>query len=121
MAAAGIAASMLLYILVLGPMLRATHGLPLAVRMVLSVVVVAPAAFCLGVPFPTGLSALGEARPGLLPWAWGMNGALSVTGAVAARLISISTGYTVVLIVVIGLYLGAAALFGSNTRKEAST
>jgi len=116
-AAAGIGMSMLLYMFGLGPLLRVAHGLPFVVRMVLSVVFVAPAAFCLGIPFPTGLSSLSESRPGLLPWAWGMNGALSVTGAVAARLISISTGYTVVLVVVVALYVAAAALFGANTPK----
>ncbi len=120
-AAAGIGVSMLLYMFGLGPLLRVAHGLPFVVRMVLSIVFVAPAAFCLGIPFPTGLSSLSESRPGLLPWAWGMNGALSVTGAVGARLISISTGYTVVLAVVIALYVAAAALFGANTRRRASS
>src|SRR5208337_1822011 len=71
--------------------------------------------FCLGIPFPTGLSALSSSRPALIPWAWGVNGALSVTGTVFARLFSISAGYSFVLVAAIVLYAGAAAAFSGNT------
>ena len=118
-AAGGIVASMLAYVLVLPGILSALIGLPLAVKMAVSVVVIAPAAFFMGIPFPTGLSSLAANRPAVLPWAWGMNGALSVTGAALARLLSVQFGYAVVLLIVAGLYLVAAAIYRSNEARPA--
>jgi len=113
-AAGGIALFMLFYIFGLSPLLNATLGLPLVVKILLSVVFIAPAAFCLGIPFPTGLDSLSANRRSLLPWAWGMNGALSVTGSVLTRIVSISTGFVVVLVCVIAIYLIVALVFKSN-------
>ncbi len=114
LAAGGIALSMLFYIFLLSPILNATLGLPLVVKILLSTVFIAPAAFCLGIPFPTGLDSLSANRRSLLPWAWGMNGALSVTGSVLARIVSISSGFAVVLVCVIAIYLLAALVFRAN-------
>jgi len=119
-AAAGIAASMLFYVLALPPLLRALIGLPLAAKMAISVLVIAPAAFFMGMPFPTGLSSLSANRRSLLPWAWGMNGALSVTGTALARLLSVQFGYAVVLLVVIGLYGLAALVYRANEARPAA-
>jgi len=116
-AAIGIAASMLFYLAVLPSVLDALLGLPLIVKMLLAIVFVAPGAFFLGMPFPTGLSTLSENRNGLIPWAWGMNGALSVTGTALARLVSISWGFSVVLTAVIALYLLALLVFSGNQVK----
>lgn len=55
----------------------------------LALLFVSPGAFFLGMPVPTGPSSLSKTRSGLIPWAWGMDGALSVTGTALARLISI--------------------------------
>jgi hypothetical protein len=69
-------------------------------------------------PFPTGLSALSENRRAILPWAWGANGALSVTGSVLTRIISTSAGFPAVLVVVAALYCIAGLVFTSNEVKE---
>ncbi len=113
-AAGGIALFMLFYIFGLSPLLNAALGLPLVVKILLSVLFIAPAAFCLGIPFPTGLDSLSTNRRSLLPWAWGMNGALSVTGSVLTRIVSISTGFVVVLVCVIAIYLIVALVFKTN-------
>ena len=114
-AAGGIALSCLFYAIALTPIVDALLGLALGLKIFVAIVAIAPAAFCLGIPFPTGLSSLSAARPGLLPWAWGVNGALSVTGTVLARLVSISAGYSVVLAAATLLYVFAAASFSGNT------
>ncbi len=114
LAAGGITLSMLFYIFPLSPLLNATLGLALPLKILLSVLFIAPAAFCLGIPFPTGLDSLSSRRRSLLPWAWGMNGALSVTGSVLTRIVSISAGFDVVLACVIAVYLVAALVFRSN-------
>ncbi len=110
-AVAGISLSILFYILVLTPILNSLLGAPLLVKMFLSILFIAPAAFFLGMPFPTGLSFVSESRPNLIPWAWGVNGCLSVTGSCLARLVSVAAGYTVVLVTTIVLYLIALGMF----------
>ena len=119
-AAGGIALSCLFYVFGLTPIVNALLGLPLAAKISIAILAIAPAAFCLGIPFPTGLSALSSSRPGLIPWAWGVNGAVSVTGTVLARLLSISAGYSVVLVAAVVLYALAAASFSGNAARQTS-
>ncbi len=117
-AAAGICAACGFYVFGLSPIVTALLGLSLIAKIGLAVLMIAPAAFFLGVPFPTGLSALAVTRPGLVPWAWGINGALSVTGTLLARLLSVSFGYTVVLACAAGLYLLALAFAPSRSSQS---
>ena len=91
-ATAGIVASLVLYWLQLTPLIRALNGSPFVVRVLVSILIIAPSAFFLGMPFPTGLNALADHRPRLLPWAFGMNGALSVTGTTLAQVVSVADG-----------------------------
>jgi hypothetical protein len=118
LAAGGIVVSILFYIFGLSPCLRLFLGLPFIVKGIISIIFIAPAAFFMGVPFPSGLSALSANRQRLLPWAWGMNGALSVSGSVIARLISISTGFVWVLGLAAVLYLFAAFVFKANEAPD---
>jgi len=102
----------------LSPLLRLLLGLPLAVKAALAVLIVAPLGLCMGVQFPAGLSALSESRREILPWAWGMNGALSVTGSVLTRVISVSAGFTVVLACVAVLYAAAGLLYPAHEKRQ---
>jgi hypothetical protein len=92
---------------------------PMLVRVLLSVVVVAPSAFFMGMPFPTGLDALTERRSRLLPWAWGMNGGLSVAGAALAQVTALGAGFPLVLGIVAVLYAAAGVLFPVNEIADA--
>ena len=114
LAVAVIVPAMLLYAFLLNPILRALLAAPLPIKALLAILLMAPAAFFMGFPFPSGLSALSGRKPRLLPWAWGMNGALSVTGAVLARLLSISFGFAAVLLVAAAAYIVAAIAFRAN-------
>ncbi|HTO21135.1 MAG TPA: hypothetical protein VMQ10_01530, partial [Spirochaetia bacterium] len=58
-------------------------------------------------------------REGILPWAWGVNGALSVSGSVLTRILSTSVGFSVVLGVMAALYMAAGALFRVNGARRA--
>jgi hypothetical protein len=102
-------------------LLGKTLGLPLALRALVSVLVIAPLGFLLGIPFPSGLALLSRSREGIVPWAWGVNGALSVSGAVLTRILSTSMGFTTVLAVMAALYLAAGLLFPVNgiSRRSA--
>jgi len=61
-------------------------------------------AFFMGMPFPSGLRLLGQTRPALTPWAWGVNGAASVVGAVLAMVLAVSWGFRLVLLAAFALY-----------------
>jgi hypothetical protein len=70
--------------------------LPLVVRLILSVVIIAPLGLLMGVPFARGLTAIHD-MPDLIPWAWAINGGASVISAVVAVLLALSFGFTWVL------------------------
>jgi SAM-dependent methyltransferase len=117
-ACAGIAAMATFCLFGLTPLLNLTLGLPLVLKALLSIIFIAPLGLFLGVPFPTGLSALSESRKGIIPWAWGVNGALSVSGSVLTRILSTSLGFSTVLVIMAGLYLLAAAIFPLNALRQ---
>ena len=110
----GIVLTMICYIALLPTVIDALLGWPLILKILLSVIIVAPGAFFLGIPFPTGLKELTKHKRELIPWAWGINGAFSVTGTSLARLVSISWGFSTVLIGVIILYLLVFLNFSGN-------
>lgn len=104
--AASLTASAYLY-----PMLL-THwiGLPVAVRVVLSVMLIIPVGFLMGIPFPSALQLMGERRARMVPWVFGINGAMSVFGSSASLLIAITWGFRTVTLAGAALYMAAALL-----------
>lgn len=117
----GIIVAVIFYLVFLSGILDALIGWPLFVKIFLAIIFIAPSAFFLGMPFPTGLAALSKNRSGLIPWAWGINGALSVSGTMMARLVSISWGFSVVLTTVVILYLISYLAFSGNETKMAAS
>lgn len=116
----GTALVILGYVFLLPGLLDLFLGMPLPVRMLIAVLTIAPAAFPMGMFFPSGLSALSKEKPNLVPWAWGVNGALSVTGSLLPKLISIHWGFSTVLVLAAVLYLGAGLLYPANLNREPS-
>ncbi len=84
---------------------RTTLGWPVAARVVLAALSLAPLAFLMGLPFPLGLAWIERLGPTLVPWAWAINGCASVIAGVLAALLSLSFGFTAVLV-------GGAACYG---------
>ena len=80
----------------------------------MSLLLIAPLAFCMGMPFPIGLASLATGAAEFIPWAWGLNGFASVVSASLATLLAIQFGFTVVVLLALGLYLCAAALIGKR-------
>lgn len=81
------------------------------IKFASSIVLIAPLAFAMGMPFPMGLSELGKHSESLIPWAWGVNGCASVISAIAATLVSIHFGFTVVMVTSLLFYLVAYFFF----------
>ena len=77
--------------------------------MALALALIAPLAFCMGMPFPLGLTRVARLDPAFVPWAWGLNGCASVVSAAAATLLAMHLGFSATVAIAVCLY-GLAAL-----------
>ncbi len=112
-AVAGIGALSLLYLGILPGLFQALIHLPDAVKIAISVALIAPLAVCMGMPFPTGMARLASTAQDSIPWAWAINGFASVIGAVLATLLAIHLGFAAVILLSVLIYgLAAVALRG---------
>lgn len=87
--------------------------LPLPLRVAAVALLIGPVGLLMGVPLARGVQAL-RGDGVLIPWAWAANGSASVVSAVLAAILSLSVGFTPVLLVGGTLYLLAAALASSG-------
>jgi hypothetical protein len=97
-------------IVVLPPLITLVSQTPRAARIALAVLILTPAGALMGIPLPAGVRLLSARQPSLVPWAWGMNGALSVMGATLAVFIAMNWGFSVTLATGSVVYLLAATL-----------
>ncbi|HYV06776.1 MAG TPA: hypothetical protein VFB82_19430 [Blastocatellia bacterium] len=104
------------YIVALPPIFYGLVHLARELRIVIAVVLMAPLAMVMGMPMPIGIRMLARSAPEIIPWAWGVNGATSVMGSVAALVIAILSGFNQALMIGAGLYLVAMFLI---TRPRA--
>ena len=116
-AVTGIVVLGIIYLLSLGPLLDQLALLPDAVRILISVALIAPLAFCMGLPFPLGLGRLADYAPDLIPWAWAINGCASVISAVLATLLAIHLGFPTVIAVALALYALALWVFPAPCKE----
>lgn len=100
---------------VLPPFFESALMLPLAWRIALSMLVLAPLAFVMGMPFPSGLALVSRERASLVPWAFGVNGGASVLASVLAILVAMSAGFSAVFVCAGAAYL-VALLAGRGAR-----
>ncbi|MBN9388837.1 MAG: hypothetical protein J0I20_12345 [Chloroflexi bacterium] len=121
---AGVGLSILLpvYIVLLPVILEALTGLPMLVKAVISVIILAPMAFLMGMPFPLGVKLMSQNRAWMVPWVWGINGACSVVASVVSVVIAIYYGFSMALALGTACYfcLLLLALF-SRVIKQATT
>jgi hypothetical protein len=110
-AVTGIISVGLLYLLALGPLFSMLNWLPTFVKLFISALLIAPLAFCMGMPFPLGMARLGKTAPAFIPWVWGVNGCASVLSAVMATILAIHFGFTVVVILALMMYGMAMLVF----------
>jgi len=98
----------LLYLVFLSGLFKLFIPFTDAVKIPISIILIAPLAFFMGMPFPLGLKQVSNTVPALIPWAWGINGCASVISAVLATCLAISYGFSFVVVVAACLY-GIAA------------
>jgi hypothetical protein len=94
-------------------------GLPLPLKVAVTVLLVAPVGFLMGMPFPTGLSRLELRYPQAVRWAWALNAASSVLGSAGAIFLAIYLGLRLTLLIGGAFYLVALFIARSDARRVA--
>jgi spermidine synthase len=110
-----------LYILALPPLFTALAALPDLARIALSLALIAPLAFFMGMPFPLALARLRISAPDLVPWAWAINGCASVLSAILATLLAMTFGTRTVVFVAAALYVIAGLVLPGTPHTSALT
>ena len=82
-------------------------GLPLPIRVGIVFVLLAPLGFVMGMPFPLALRILRPEASAMVPWAWALNGWMSVAASLGTVLVSRLAGYDVAFSVALAAYGGA--------------
>lgn len=109
--ACGVAATLAAFSgLLLPRLLDLALAWPDPAKVALAVAVAAPLGFFMGMPFPLALSTYRGARSPFIPWAWSVNGALSVVATPLANILAVSYGYSLVFFASLGLYALAGLL-----------
>lgn len=116
---AGVAVLVAALAVTVSPLLGAGVGLPLAVKIAISALLIAPAGFLMGVPFPTGLRRLEALHNPSVRWAWSLNAAASVLGSVAAVVLAIYLGLRETLLVGGAMYLLALVALKLSAARTA--
>jgi len=106
-----------LYPLFLPHVFEALLGQPLLLRLLATMGILAPLSFLMGVPFPSGIRIMGTLSPSLVPWAWGINGCVSVVSSILAMIVILWVGFSPVLMAASGIYLVGAGIAYYWMRK----
>lgn len=92
---------------VVTPLADAAVGWPFPARVALTIALIVPAAFGMGMPFPSGLARLERWHQPSVRWAWSINAAASVLGSALAIFFALYLGLRETLFIGGLLYLVA--------------
>lgn len=110
----------LLYVLGLETLVKPFANLADPLKIGAAILLIAPLAFFMGMPFPLALALVGDKSPELIPWAWAVNGCASVLAAVLAALLAVHFGFMALVLSALLLYILAAMICprrrGSTTK-----
>lgn len=105
---AGLARPLLLNAVALGP----------GAKLTLLLLLTSPIGFLMGMPFPLGIRLLSEKRRGNIPWAWGVNGFLSVISAALATIIATELGFRWVMALAAAAYILAGIVSSGRALRS---
>jgi len=107
---AGIVTLGIIYVTSLQPIIYSVIAEPFEAKAAVSIAILAPIGFLMGMPLPTGMRLLKAHRPEYIPWMWAVNGAFSVLGAVLAVMLGIMYGSSTAMVLGILIYLVALGI-----------
>ncbi|MBW1751147.1 MAG: spermidine synthase-like protein, partial [Deltaproteobacteria bacterium] len=111
LSAALVALILLLYLFILPPLLHLAITMPLIWKTLFFLLLIAPPAMAMGMPFPLGLKRLANHSKSQAAWAWSINGCVSVVSTGLAAIIAVEFGFSAVMLIACAAY-GLAALAG---------
>lgn len=91
-------------------------GSSILIRIAATVALLGPIGLLLGMAYPLGITILRGYGEELVPWAWGLNGAMSVVASVLAIFIGSRIGFTAAFLTGVGAYALGLALILQATR-----
>ncbi len=97
----------------LSPSLRLSSGW----RVLITMLIMAPPGFVMGIFLPVGLSFLSRNGRSCVPWAWAVNGAASVAGSLGSIVIAMNFGYSRALMLGVLCYALTFPLIRSMGRE----
>jgi hypothetical protein len=103
-----VTAAVILLAAIAGPVTSAGVAWPMPLKLIATILLVAPAGFLMGMPFPSGLARLERWHPASVRWAWSLNAAASVLGSAGAIFLAIYLGLRATLVIGALLYVAAA-------------
>lgn len=114
-----IVALSLVYLVAVPRVIDALLGVPIAARIAITVGLLAPIGLLLGMAYPLGITVLRGYGEELVPWAWGLNGVMSVVASVVATFIGSRIGFSAAFLTGVGAYaLGLAAMAFATNRTQ---
>ena len=112
------------FIWILSGALSPSLNLSTGWRVLISVLLMAPPGFVMGIFLPVGLSYLSRNGRSFVPWAWAVNGAASVAGSLGSIVMAMNFGYSRALVLGVLCYALTFPLIrsmgreGEDARKE---
>lgn len=99
----GIIVLLLINTFLSAPLFSLATTLPMTGRIILTVIMLLPLGYFMGMPFPKGIEKAGEQSD----WAFAVNGAAAVAGSATIMLIAFNFGFTIALFIATVCYAGA--------------
>ncbi|MBC2705790.1 hypothetical protein, partial [Desulfobacula sp.] len=106
------------YLIFMDPIFSFFISFSLGQKVVLTLMMIAPLGFFMGIPFPCALNFLKREDEFSLAWAWGINGFFSVISILLATILAIIFGFKVVMLIAILCYGCAGVLSCQFTRER---
>lgn len=100
------------------PLVVAAATWPIQAKICAIILCIAPPAFFMGMPFPSGLRRLERKHAPSVRWAWSLNAAASVLGSAGAIFLAIYLGLRATLLIGGALYLVALLVIAATRDRE---
>jgi hypothetical protein len=104
-ATATIAVAMVVWLAVTHLLDPRAMQLSLLARAAITLAGLFPVGVLLGLPFPTAVKQVERLNPSFIAWAWGVNGVTSVLASIAAIVVAMQVGFTLVVCLAAVIYL----------------
>jgi hypothetical protein len=108
---------MLAYVVFLEPLIHALISIPTPAKVLISLGLIAPLGWLMGMPFPLGIKMVSEDAEFLIPWCWSLNGAFSVLASVGSIALAISFGFSMAMATGGAAYLVVLLTILASARK----